>query len=99
MLIPFCGFPILCSHCSWFRKSIPRPNRSGRIENANLFSVELMSGILQKNYGSTRSFVRRLGKHLLLTPCPRPHLQVCELMPNLKYTSCQQMSFHEFDCA
>ncbi|XP_003223335.2 mitochondrial fission regulator 2 isoform X2 [Anolis carolinensis] len=38
----------------------------------------------RKNYGSTRSFVRRLGKHLLLTPCPRPHLQLVANMKSLE---------------
>ncbi|XP_060609400.2 mitochondrial fission regulator 2 [Anolis sagrei] len=38
----------------------------------------------RKNYGSTRSFVRRLGKHLLLTPCPRPHLQLVASMDSLE---------------
>lgn len=32
----------------------------------------------RKKHGSTRSFVRRLGKCLSLTPCRRPHLQLVQ---------------------
>ncbi|XP_042302808.1 mitochondrial fission regulator 2 isoform X2 [Sceloporus undulatus] len=38
----------------------------------------------RKNYGSTRSFVRRLGKYLSLTPCPRPHFQLVRNMNSLE---------------
>uniref|UniRef100_A0A6J0SJE5 Mitochondrial fission regulator n=1 Tax=Pogona vitticeps TaxID=103695 RepID=A0A6J0SJE5_9SAUR len=43
----------------------------------------------RKKYGSTRSFVRRLGKCLSLTPCPRPHLQ---LVQSLNYLESGQAS-------
>ncbi|KAJ7341960.1 hypothetical protein JRQ81_008031 [Phrynocephalus forsythii] len=43
----------------------------------------------RKKYGSTRSFVRRLGKYLSLMPCPRPHIQ---LLQNLNYSESEQAS-------
>nr|XP_028579338.1 mitochondrial fission regulator 2 isoform X2 [Podarcis muralis] len=44
----------------------------------------------RKKYGSTRSFVRRLGKYLSLTPCPRPQFQVIQSFNSL--TSEQSIS-------
>ncbi|XP_062981778.1 mitochondrial fission regulator 2 [Elgaria multicarinata webbii] len=38
----------------------------------------------RKEYGSTRSFVRRLGKCLLLTPSPRPHFQLIRSLNSLE---------------
>ncbi|XP_061482316.1 mitochondrial fission regulator 2 [Rhineura floridana] len=37
----------------------------------------------RKKYGSTRSFVRRLGKCLSLTPCPRPRFQAIQSLNSL----------------
>ncbi|XP_019405758.1 PREDICTED: mitochondrial fission regulator 2 isoform X2 [Crocodylus porosus] len=39
----------------------------------------------KKEYGSTRSIVRKLGTILSLQPCPRPHLQLVQDMLPLDY--------------
>uniref|UniRef100_A0A8D2JJD5 Mitochondrial fission regulator n=1 Tax=Varanus komodoensis TaxID=61221 RepID=A0A8D2JJD5_VARKO len=38
-----------------------------------LFKMFISWAWERKEYGSTRSFIRRLGNCLLLTPTPRPH--------------------------
>ncbi|XP_007058125.2 mitochondrial fission regulator 2 isoform X1 [Chelonia mydas] len=47
--------------------------------------VKIISAWQSKEYGSTRSIVRRLGTVLALEPCPRPHFQMVQDLNSLDY--------------
>ncbi|XP_074803064.1 mitochondrial fission regulator 2 isoform X2 [Natator depressus] len=46
---------------------------------------QIISAWQSKEYGSTRSIVRRLGTVLALEPCPRPHFQMVQDLNSLDY--------------
>nr|XP_048700416.1 mitochondrial fission regulator 2 isoform X2 [Caretta caretta] len=46
---------------------------------------QIISAWQSKEYGSTRSIVRRLGTVLTLEPCPRPHFQMVQDLNSLDY--------------
>ncbi|CAM5142740.1 unnamed protein product [Natator depressus] len=47
--------------------------------------LQIISAWQSKEYGSTRSIVRRLGTVLALEPCPRPHFQMVQDLNSLDY--------------